>query len=92
MITRTVAFPGVSSDIRGVNILWFVAIIFSSISGCSSKGHEKAMRPYAAACSTAVPAIYNPSLHPVKKKVYNIINIFVASVFTLLQQCIMQLR
>jgi hypothetical protein len=45
MMTRTAAFPGVSSDMSGVNILWFVALIFSSISGCSLKGHEKAMRP-----------------------------------------------
>jgi hypothetical protein len=55
MMTRTVAFPGVSSDISGVNILWFVALIFSTICDCSLKGHEKAMRPYALACSTVVP-------------------------------------
>lgn len=45
IITRTVAFPGVSNDINGVKIGLLLALIFSSIVSCVAYGTAKAIRP-----------------------------------------------
>ena len=47
--TSTVAFPGVSKLTSGVSIVWPSFFTKDSISGNCLLGHEKAMRPNAAA-------------------------------------------